>query len=296
MNTIAPLQIGNTNASFTGICRGCGKKRDLKFQSREESQIYCDDCFYTMMNNVDALSPSQDRIDFIGSGDYKKIGEEFMRYFLELGELKPTDRVLDIGCGVGRMAMPLTKYLSNKGSYEGFDIVVQDINWCTEHITRQYPEFQFQCVDIVSGTYNPEGVTKSSNFSFPYADESFDFIFLTSVFTHMFAGDMENYVSEIARVLKPSGRVLATCFLLNDESKKLMGEGQSRFQFSFKQENCFVQDAMRPEDAIAFDESYLRRVFEKHELTIQNPIQFGAWCGRSNGLSFQDIVLARKSS
>ncbi len=49
---------------------------------------------------------------FIGDGDFRAIGAEFLRHFVKLGELKPTDKVLEIGCGIGRMALPLTHYLT----------------------------------------------------------------------------------------------------------------------------------------------------------------------------------------
>ena len=38
----------------------------------------------------------------------------------------------------------------------------------------------------------------------------------------MLSADMENYLKQIARVLKPGGRCLITYFLLNPESAKLM--------------------------------------------------------------------------
>src|SRR5207302_10777966 len=53
----------------------------------------------------------------VGDGDYIEIGEEFFRYFVDIAGLKPQDRVLDVGCGTGRMAQPLTKYLKC-GSYD----------------------------------------------------------------------------------------------------------------------------------------------------------------------------------
>ena len=62
--------------------------------------------------------------------------------------------------------------------------------------------------------------------AFPCADNSFDLVFLTSVFTHMFAGDVENYLSEISRVLKPGGKCLITWFLLDEVSRKSGEPGQ----------------------------------------------------------------------
>jgi 2-polyprenyl-3-methyl-5-hydroxy-6-metoxy-1,4-benzoquinol methylase len=48
----------------------------------------------------------------IGGGDFKQIGQEFKNYFITLANLQPNNRVLDVGCGIGRMAIPLTSYLS----------------------------------------------------------------------------------------------------------------------------------------------------------------------------------------
>ena len=73
---------------------------------------------------------------FVGSRrNYRKTGEEFLRYFVELGDLTPKGRILDVGCGIGRMAVPLTKYLDQEGSYEGFDIVEKGIRWCKKNVS-----------------------------------------------------------------------------------------------------------------------------------------------------------------
>ena len=53
-----------------------------------------------------------------------------LKQFIDLGGLKPEHRVLDIGSGIGRVAIPLTEYLNEKGSYEGFDVVELGVNWC----------------------------------------------------------------------------------------------------------------------------------------------------------------------
>lgn len=243
----------------------------------------------------DELTPPRS-ITNVGDGDFKKVGEEFLQYFIEIGGLKKTDRILDVGCGKGRMAVPITKYLSQEGSYEGIDIVADGINWCSTTITAKYPNFRFQLADVYNKEYHPKGKHKSSDYKFPFEDKSFDFIFLTSVFTHMLPDDMENYLSEISRVLKPNGRCLITFFLLNQESLSHINKKQNKLEFNFKYNygDYRVENNNIPEVAISYDENFVRNLYEKHSLKIVEPIHFGSWCGRENFLSKQDIIIATK--
>jgi ubiquinone/menaquinone biosynthesis C-methylase UbiE len=258
--------------------------------------------YYFVVDTIDLLlgrrgelTPSKRIRGFVGDGDFRKIGEEFLQYLIELGRLKPNARVLDVGCGIGRMAVPLTRYLDKGGSYEGFDMVIDGINWCRKKIAPKYPNFHFQLVDIYNKVYNPKGKCKASEYKFPYENESFDFIFLTSVFTHMLPQDMENYFSEIARVLKKDGRCLITFFLLNTESSKLIDAKLSLLDFKYKFEGCRTIDKSTPESAIAYDERFIRVLYKKYRLNIVEPIHYGFWCGRKKFLSKQDIVIAVKN-
>jgi 2-polyprenyl-3-methyl-5-hydroxy-6-metoxy-1,4-benzoquinol methylase len=54
----------------------------------------------------DPLTPPKGR-ELFGSGDFNQVGEEYFRYFVQLGGLEPHERVLDVGCGIGRMACRL---------------------------------------------------------------------------------------------------------------------------------------------------------------------------------------------
>jgi ubiquinone/menaquinone biosynthesis C-methylase UbiE len=76
-----------------------------------------------------------------GDGAFEEIGNRFLDHFIKYGKLKRTDAVLDVGCGSGRMALPLTKYLADSARYEGFDIDKNCIQWCQENITTRYPNF-----------------------------------------------------------------------------------------------------------------------------------------------------------
>lgn len=248
------------------------------------------------------LSGKRDRLtppgwrNFVGGGDFKVIGNEFFRYFVEIGGLKPHEKILEVGCGIGRMAVPLMGYLKKEkgGSYEGFDIVDHGIDWCQKKITRTAPHFHFQLADIYNYGYNPCGKYPADKYQFPYENESFDFVFLTSVFTHMLPSAVENYFFEINRVLKPRGRCFITYFLLNRESMELINTQSSAIDFKFKVNGYRIKDPDIPEAAVAYDEKYIRELYQKNNLYITPPIHYGSWCSRKNSLSYQDIVLAIK--
>ena len=247
-----------------------------------------------LLGRRDYLLPPQRLIEGVGRSNFTKVGQEFFGYFTGIGGLKSDHRVLDVGCGCGRMAVPLIPFLSGAGEYHGFDIVPDAIKWSQRHIARRHGRFHFGLADIYNKYYNDEGKIKACEYHFPYGDNFFDFTFLTSVFTHMLAGDMEHYLSEIARTLKVGGKCMANFFLLDAASKALMEQGASHIQFPHALVDCLISHKDAPEAAVAFEESFIRRCLAKNQLTLIEPIHFGDWSGRKPALSFQDIVLAVK--
>ena len=97
-----------------------------------------------------------------------------------------------MGCGIGRIAIPLTQYLKT-GTYDGFDIVRHGVEWCQQKVTPHYPNFNFFVADVYNKLYFPQGRYAATEYTFPFADDTFDFVFLTSVFTHMMPKDLEHY-------------------------------------------------------------------------------------------------------
>ena len=227
-------------------------------------------------------------------GSFRETGAEFLHHFVDIGGLEPHHRVLDVGCGVGRMAVPLMGFLNERGRYAGFDVVPSLVDWCQAEIAARDSRFSFQRFDLRNSTYNPTGATRAVDLRFPYDDASFDFVFLTSVFTHLLPDDLRHYLSEIARVLTPGGRCFSTFFLLNDESLGLIRSGLSPvFRFSHLHDGYRANDAVA-ENAVAYREDDVRRWYSAAGLEWIGPPVYGHWCTRLNGRSLQDIVVARK--
>jgi SAM-dependent methyltransferase len=246
-----------------------------------------------MLMRRDRMVPWKQYALSVGGGDFEEVGREYLEHFQNLASLKPDEDVLDVGCGIGRLAVPLTGYLDG-GTYTGFDIIETSVNWCRKRIGSRFPHFCFDHVNVYNEHYNPKGKLKASEFDFPYADASFDFVFLISVFTHMIPGDLHNYLAEVARVLRPGGRCLITYTLLNETSLRLTSEGKATLNFKFEFDGFRSVERDEPETSIAFFESDIRALYERNGLEIAEPIHFGQWSGRTDGLSFQDIVVASK--
>lgn len=241
------------------------------------------------------------RLMFVGGSrrDFRELGDKWLQTFIRVGGLQPRERVLDVGCGVGRMAVALSGYLSAEGAYEGFDIVRDGIEWCQRQITPRFPRFRFQHADLFNRAYNPRGRLRAADFRFPYEDGTFDLVLLTSVFTHMLPADVNRYLSEIRRVLRPGGRCLITFFVLDDRARERIASGhvEPMRRFTHDVGGYFVMDREVPEATLAYTDAAVRTMFERAGLTLQDQIEFGAWAGpeRARTNHSQDIVVAGRA-
>jgi ubiquinone/menaquinone biosynthesis C-methylase UbiE len=218
-----------------------------------------------------------------------------MCYLRLLVKMQPSERLLDIGCGCGLMALYLRDYLDTQGSYVGVDLHRPSIKWCRSHIGNRHQNFHFEHIDVKSLAYNSEGHCKAESLVFPYDSHSFDVVLLKSVFTHMRPAEVENYLREVARLLKENGRCLATFFLLNQEQKALAAAERDVLKFSFGTDEWRYVYEHSPESASAYEESYVLSLMGKHGLRLRAPIYYGHWSGRKAGLSFQDVLLIERA-
>lgn len=252
------------------------------------------DIIDTVAGRRNAMIPPRGMI-FTGSGDFVRSGKALADLCIKETGLTPTGHVLDVGCGIGRLAIPLTQYITS-GTYNGFDVVPDGIAWCRHKITPLYPNFTFTYVPLRNDLYNLGTANKAEQFIFPYADNSFDLVVLTSVFTHMQYNEVLHYLQQIKRVLKPGGRCLATFFIIDDATKQMIGERKDVMQFDYEYDTYFLHDNKVKDANIAFKYDALTGMINRAGLLLQT-LNKGWWRGteRDKSFNFQDVVILRKS-
>jgi SAM-dependent methyltransferase len=225
----------------------------------------------------------------VGDGDFQAVGAQLLRNLKDHAALRPTDRVLDIGCGNGRVAAQLAPFLRDGGGYVGFDISKAGVAACRRRFTSS-PHLRFEHLDVWNGEYNATGKVREEETVFPVADASVDLAFATSVFTHMRMPAVRRYLAEAARVLKPGGRFAFTAFALEPRRDR-----SEVFDFQPFDATSKVIDQRYPERAIGHDRTMLEAAVAEAGLSLQGSWK-GAWSPPADYDGGQDLFVAVRPS
>lgn len=180
--------------------------------------------------------------------------KDFWMHVFHSGLCKLNSTIVDIGCGCGRYAHPLRDYRFKSerfcGKYIGIDIDDEMLSWCRGNYDSE--RFSFHRSSHVSKAY--KGIVNgSSDYQLPVADASADFVFSTSLFTHLLEGELTNYCRESFRALRPGGHMTMACFSL-DHPPPTFGD---RHTFRHRVGNAYVESLEVPEAAVAYEDSFL---------------------------------------
>jgi SAM-dependent methyltransferase len=229
-------------------------------------------------------------VHHVGGGDFQQTGQKLLQMLLESGGLVPQDLVLDMGCGNGRLAGPLSRYLEPPGGYIGFDVVGRAVAGCRRR-HRRLDHFQFFHADVENALYNPAGRVAADAYQFPSADAAISLAVATSLFTHLRPQPLQHYMREAARVLRWGGRLLFTAYTLDDAAREAIGAGRCPLAFAPWGEVAMVLHPQLPEGGIAYDREWLLQSVQDAGLTIART-DHGTW---RTGPVEQDLIVAIKS-
>ncbi|HEY7779803.1 MAG TPA: methyltransferase domain-containing protein [Ktedonobacterales bacterium] len=119
------------------------------------------------------------------------------RKTLDLARIQPGEAVLDVGCGTGTLALDVGRQVGRAGRVVGVDPAVAQIAWARAKATRRHVPVEFQT-----------GVIERLDF----ADGTFDVVLSTLMMHHLPASLKRQSLAELARVLKPGGRLVIADF------------------------------------------------------------------------------------
>jgi ubiquinone/menaquinone biosynthesis C-methylase UbiE len=178
-------------------------------------------------------------------------------------------RILDWGCGPGRVIRHMPEVVDNQCQYFGTDYNKKSIAWCKKNI----PHVEF----------NLNGLEAK----LPYETNFFDAIYGISIFTHLSESLHVEWYKELYRVLKPGGVLFITTqgnrhkIKLSESEKEMFDRGQLVVRGKVK-EGHRTYSAFHPKP-------FMKKLFENAQILehIDNEPSKGTYIP-------QDIWMVRK--
>ena len=121
----------------------------------------------------------------------------FRERLLDLADLKSGEQVLDVGCGTGTLAIAAKRRVGAKGTVYGIDASPEMIARARKKAKKHGVEVRFENAIVEK---------------LPFAEGTFDLVLSTLMLHHLGRIARQQCLSEIRRVLKPGGRLLAVDF------------------------------------------------------------------------------------
>ncbi len=170
-------------------------------------------------------------------------------------------RILDMGCGY-RMAKSIIEQNVPIKEYVGLDVFRDMIEFLQEGIDD--PRFTFHSLDIHNEMYNPKGKPLAELDALPIAKESFDIIWLFSVFTHLAPHDYSAMLKLLRPYVNRQGRLVFSLFVneitpsglgfISSVNKKFSEQAKENSQlFMEKFSEIYAQENAAPPSFIDFD-------------------------------------------
>lgn len=210
--------------------------------------------------------------------------------------LRPEHSLLDVGCGIGRLAIPMTQFMTDEGAYFGLDINLSGIAWCHENLTQKYPNFEFAVINAKNQHYGHQyeyGNDTMQTASIPIKpDRRFDAACTFSLFTHLLWPEVDQYFRIVGPLLKRGAFFLSSLYLMTPAAKQGVAAGTSPFAFDLSQSGpTYTIKGTSYSHAMAHDETTLLTLAKKHGMSLKCAVHYSGW---PTGKPGQDLLVLQK--
>jgi SAM-dependent methyltransferase len=188
---------------------------------------------------------------------YLTAGYGMWMFAMSKGYVSFDSAIVEIGCGIGRRTHIMRDYhfegVTYTGNYLGIDVDKDMIDWCKKNFDER---FEFVLSSHATDTYQSAEAAKDTYYTIPRDDNSVNFVFSTSLVTHLLEFEVRNYFKEAARILKPGSAMMMSVFAI-DKNPPRLGE---RYTFSHRIGPAYVESMKVPEAAVAYQSDWLIEV------------------------------------
>lgn len=143
--------------------------------------------------------------------DFIEAGVRDAKLLRQRAGLGRRKRLLDWGCGAGRLAIGIKHLIGDIADYHGVDVQPELLHWAADNLSSEH--YRFTLVDARNARYNPDG---EPSYEIPAEPGTVDVLYAYSVFSHMLTDDVAGYGATIARILAPEGRAMVTAYVEED--------------------------------------------------------------------------------
>jgi SAM-dependent methyltransferase len=186
-------------------------------------------------------------------------------------DIKRAKRLLDWGCGCGRMTRFFSKHIGHL-EVHGCDIDTEQIEWCAANL----PKARFVVIPPFPPTM--------------YADDMFDIVISWSVFTHLRRDVQLDWLKEMRRIIAPGG-----LFLASVSGESLLRFASREAQLEMMKNGISDSSLDRALDGIA-PEGYYRGTLQRKSYTCREYSRYFrvAEYIEQGATSSQDLIIMRK--
>ena len=154
---------------------------------------------------------------YFEDAEWERSGQSTAEYVTRALDVASSDRVLEIGCGTGRVGRHIARHCAH---WTGCDVSDNMLKFARVELQGLHN------IDLVKlNGYDLDGI----------ADASHDAIYCSAVFMHLDEWDRFRYIKDALRVLRPGGRAFF-------DNYNLLGNAG----WHFFEENSSVDIAVRP--------------------------------------------------
>jgi len=238
---------------------------------------------------------------WVGGGDPEWVGDIQASLLLRHIPLNGEERVLDFGCGIGRVALALLRRRPNLRSLTGFDIVPRMIEFCSATIAAHFSNANFELAADKNQHYErfKDAVPARSRdeLAATYGGR-FDTAYAFSVFTHIDVDDFVALLRFVGTLVKPAGSLFFTAFALTPYSRQQIANNATtrRFEDHWHYEEAgevFIGNTQDRQAFIAYDIRRIEAMIWEAGL-VPSAVEYGNWRGDSMSQTFQDIFVCRR--